>query len=76
LFELDITGKIYNYHSRSTDLLTMPPEFFIGKRFSEILPEEVSSIILAAIEEAAQGIFWGRQYALQLQQEYIGLNFL
>jgi hypothetical protein len=27
LFELDITGKIYNYHSRSTDLLTMPPEF-------------------------------------------------
>jgi hypothetical protein len=33
LFELDITGKIYNYHSRSTDLLTMPPEFFIGKNF-------------------------------------------
>jgi hypothetical protein len=26
LFELDM-GKIYNYHSRSTDLLTMPPEF-------------------------------------------------
>lgn len=67
LFELDITGKIYNYHSRSTDLLTMPPEFFIGKRFSEVLPQEVSSIILAAIEEAAlKGFSGGRQYTLQL----------
>ena len=67
LFELDLTGKIYNYHSRSTDLLAMPPEFFIGKRFSDVLPEEVSSIILAAIEEAAhEGFSGGRQYALQL----------
>ncbi len=67
LFEFDLTGKIYNYHSRRTDLLAIPPEFFIGKKFSEILPEEVSSIILEAIEEAAlEGYSGGRQYALQL----------
>lgn len=67
LFELDLAGKIYNYHSRSTDLLALPPEFFIGKRFSDVLPVEVSSIILAAIEEAAlKGFSGGRQYALHL----------
>jgi hypothetical protein len=54
----------------------MPPEFFIGKRFSEILPEEVSSIILASIEDAALKGFSGVDSMLcNLQQEYTGLNF-
>jgi PAS domain S-box-containing protein len=68
LFELDLAGKIYNYHSRRNELLAVPPEFFIGKNFSDILPQEVSSIILEAIQEAAlEGFSGGRQYTLQLE---------
>ena len=67
LFESGRTGKIYNYHARNTDLLALPPEFFMGKRFSDVLPVEVSSIILEALEEAAlKGFSGGRQYPLQL----------
>ena len=68
LFELDIQGKIYNYHSRRNDLLAVPPEFFIGKKFSEVLPPDVSNLILSAVQEAAiEGFSAGKQYTLQLE---------
>jgi hypothetical protein len=53
----------------------MPPRIFYRKKFSEILPEEVSSIILKPQEAALEG-FSGVDSILQLEQEYIGLNFL
>ena len=73
LFELDIEGKIFNYHSRNNDLLAVPPEFFIGKKFSDVLPPDVSNLILSAVDEAAaHGFSAGRQYSLQLDN---GLHY-
>ena len=70
LFEVDITGKIFNYHSRRDDLLALPPEVFLGKTFSDVLNQNVANLILSAIKEAAlQGYSTGRQYFLKLNEE-------
>jgi PAS domain S-box-containing protein len=68
LFEVDINGLIYNYHSRRNDLLALPPDLFLNKRFSDVLPSDVSNICQEAILEAAEkGFSTGRQYSLQLE---------
>lgn len=68
LFEVDIEGRIYNYHSCRNDLLALPPEVFPGKTFSEVLPTDVANLCLSAIREASEkGFSIGRQYSLQLQ---------
>ncbi|MFV8342688.1 PAS domain S-box protein [Flavobacterium sp. XS2P39] len=68
LFEVDMIGRIYNYHSRRDDLLALPSEVFLGKRFSEVLPPDVADLCLSAIQEASEkGFSTGRQYSLQLQ---------
>ena len=70
LFEVDITGKIFNYHSRRDDLLALPTEVFLGKTFSDVLNQDVANLILSAIKEAAlQGYSTGRQYYLKLNEE-------
>jgi PAS domain S-box-containing protein len=67
LFEIDIEGKIYNYHSKQDDLLAMTPELFLGKKFSDVLPKNASDICLLAIQEASEkGFSNGRQYSLIL----------
>lgn len=68
LFEVDSEGHIFNYHSRRDDLLALPPEFFLGKTFSQVLPSDVANLILSAIKEASiQGYSTGRQYSLELR---------
>ena len=67
LFEVGIDGRVYNYHSRREELLAMPPDLFLGKRFSDILPSEASDICLAAINEAHEkGFSTGKQYTIEL----------
>ncbi|MFV8369376.1 PAS domain S-box protein [Flavobacterium sp. LB2R40] len=67
LFEVDIQGRIFNYHSRRDDLLALPPEVFLGKTFTEVLPTDVGNLCLSAIREASEkGYSTGRQYSLQL----------
>ncbi|MDN3656043.1 PAS domain S-box protein [Ferruginibacter paludis] len=67
MFEVGADGRIYNYHSHSNDLLAMPPEAFLGKTFTEVLPPDVAATCIESIEEAAvKGFSIGRQYALQL----------
>ncbi|MFV5697456.1 PAS domain S-box protein [Flavobacterium sp. ZT3R17] len=67
LFEVDIEGRIYNYHSRRDDLLALPAELFLGKTFSEVLPSDAANLGLSAIREAAEkGFSTGRQYSLEL----------
>ncbi|MDI6032929.1 PAS domain S-box protein [Flavobacterium sp. LB2P84] len=67
LFEVDIDGRIYNYHSRRDDLLALPAELFLGKTFSEVWPPDAANLGLSAIREAAEkGFSTGRQYSLQL----------
>ncbi|WP_165930053.1 PAS domain S-box protein [Flavobacterium caseinilyticum] len=68
LFEVDMAGTIFNYHSRRDDLLALPPEFFLGKTFSQVLPSDAANLILSAIKEASlRGYSTGRQYSLELQ---------
>ena len=68
LFEVDLKGKIYNYHSRRDDLLAMPANLFLGKNFTEILPPDAANLCLSAIRETSEkGFSAGRQYSLQLE---------
>ncbi|MES2806587.1 MAG: PAS domain S-box protein [Bacteroidota bacterium] len=68
LFEVDLKGEIYNYHSRRNDLLAMPANLFLGKKFTEILPPDAANLCLSAILEASEkGFSAGRQYSLQLE---------
>lgn len=68
LFEIGRDGRIFNYHSKREDLLALPPNLFLGKTFSEVLPPDVAEVCLLAIREASEkGFSTGRQYALQLQ---------
>ena len=67
LFEVGIDGHIYNYHTRRNDLLAMPPELFLGKKFSEVLPPNVYEICQSAINEASEkGFSTGKQYSIDL----------
>ena len=67
LFEVDIRGRIYSYHSRRDDLLALPAELFLGKKFSEVLPPEAADLCLLATKEASvKGFSTGMQYSLQL----------
>ena len=67
LFEVDVNGKIYNYHSRRNDLLAMPASHFLGKNFSDVLPLIASNVCLEAIKEAHEkGFSSGKQYTLEL----------
>ncbi|MFV8372301.1 PAS domain S-box protein [Flavobacterium sp. LB2P74] len=68
LFEVDLKGEIYNYHSRRDDLLAMPAKLFLGKKFTEILPLDAANICLSAIRETSEkGFSAGKQYSLQLE---------
>ena len=67
LFELDSDGRFVDYHSPRSDLLFTPPENFIGKTVSEVMPAAVAPICMAALQGAADtGSSSGQQYELQL----------
>ena len=69
LFEVGVDGHIYDYHSPRDDLLAAPPEAFLGRKFSDVLPAEVAEVIGSALIEAQEkGSSVGKQYPLQLAQ--------
>ena len=67
LFVVRLNGCIDDYHSPREDLLAAPPEVFLGKSFSDVLPPEVANVCMSAILEANEkGLSSGKQYELQL----------
>ena len=67
LFVVGLDGRIDDYHSPRTDLLAVPPELFLGKKFSDVLPQDAADICMSAISEAHEkGHSTGKQYELQL----------
>lgn len=69
LFEVDLDGRIYQYHSHRADLLAAPPELFMGKNFSDVLPSAASRVCFQAIQEASKkGFSTGKTYSLPLPQ--------
>lgn len=70
LFEVGLDGCYYNLWSPHTELLAIPPEDFLGKRLSDVLPPDTAAICLAALQEANEKKYsMGRQYELSLGGE-------
>jgi len=67
LFEVGFDGKIHDFHSPRTELLAMPPEQFMGRLISEVLPPDAASVCMHALEQASRiGLSSGAVYALDL----------
>lgn len=67
MFRIDRDGCIHECHFSSIDRLYVPPSSFLGKKFSEVLPEEAAQIIMSAVEEAATlGHHQGATYSLPM----------
>jgi diguanylate cyclase (GGDEF)-like protein/PAS domain S-box-containing protein len=67
LFDIDENGIIHNYHSNQTELLTVPPEVFLGKRFHRFLPPNARAVVSEAIAEAMErSVSLGKTYSITL----------
>ena len=67
LFELDRDGRFHNFHSPRRELLYVPPDAFIGRTVSQVLPREVAEVMRRAIAQTdAFGFSSGLQYELPL----------
>jgi PAS domain S-box-containing protein len=67
MFEVDQEGRFYDYYSHDPELLYSSPDTFLGKKVTEVLPPDVSHIILGAISKAAQkGRHTGTKISLEL----------
>jgi diguanylate cyclase (GGDEF)-like protein/PAS domain S-box-containing protein len=66
LFEVDLAGCIYNYHSPHQDLLDVPVQAFLGQRIDDVLPAHAAATCMEAVQEAAQhGRSTGATYWLE-----------
>jgi PAS domain S-box-containing protein len=69
MFEVDREGRICEYRAPRTGMLYAPPDRFIGRTVSEVLPEDAAGIIMDAVGEAARtGRHRGAIYSLAMQQ--------
>jgi len=67
LFEVDLEGRIHDYHSSHDELLAVSPEVFLGRVFDQVLPREVADCLMAGLRHAHQtGHASGVQYALDI----------
>lgn len=73
IFEVGANKIIYDFHSQINDLLAAKPDQFIGKYFTEIMPPNVSTSLIEAMEETNKyGYSIGKQYELSLPQGRFG----
>jgi PAS domain S-box-containing protein len=69
LFEVDLTGRIFEFRAPHPELLFAPPEHFLGKRICEVLPKPAADIVMGAIEETdKKGRHRGAIYQLDTPQ--------
>jgi PAS domain S-box-containing protein len=67
LFEVDLDGRLHDYHARQSELLVARPEAFLGKTLSEVFPPAAAEASMSAIREASlAGWSAGKTYSLQL----------
>jgi diguanylate cyclase (GGDEF)-like protein/PAS domain S-box-containing protein len=67
LFEVDIDGHYLDYRAPRADLLAAPPETFLGKTISEVLPPAAAEVCMQALRIAlVQGASSGAQFELAL----------
>lgn len=69
LFEVDLEGKYYDYHSPRIHLLPIPAETLLGKNVRDILPAQAAQTCLLALKEAnKKGFSYDKQIELLLPQ--------
>jgi hypothetical protein len=51
IFWIDREGTFLDFHAHSTDQLAVPPDRFLGRRLSDIVPEEIARESLRLIAE-------------------------
>lgn len=65
LFELDSSGRIFDFHAPHHEMLFVKPDMFLGKTIYETLPSDACEIIGNAIEDARiSGLHKGACYSL------------
>jgi diguanylate cyclase (GGDEF)-like protein/PAS domain S-box-containing protein len=65
MFEVDMDGRIFDFHAPLHESLYLAPELFTDKKVEEVLPAQASNVIMAALVEAdQQGWHSGASYAL------------
>jgi diguanylate cyclase (GGDEF)-like protein/PAS domain S-box-containing protein len=70
LFELDIEGRYYGYHTKNKSLLAAPEQQIVGKKVTEVLPPKAAEICMTALHEASvTGISSGQQIEIPLGNE-------
>jgi PAS domain S-box-containing protein len=55
MFLLDADGVFVDYHASNPGQLLIPPEAFLGRRITEVLPENIASPTLACMRNVALG---------------------
>jgi len=76
IFEVDLDGRYYDYHAPSADLLAVPPELFLGKTLSEVMPPGIAMTGMAALQEAnKKGIAHG-EYEIELPRGKRAFHFI
>ncbi|QOP41141.1 putative bifunctional diguanylate cyclase/phosphodiesterase [Sulfurimonas marina] len=71
LFEVDLDGRYFDYHSSRDDLLAAPADKLIGKTIHEILPKDAADVCIEALYEAnVSGSSHGKQIELLLGEEH------
>ncbi|MFY3385903.1 bifunctional diguanylate cyclase/phosphodiesterase [Paracidovorax sp. MALMAid1276] len=67
LFELGLNGRILRFRSGGSDMLAVPPEMFLGRLLSEVVPPEAVAGCHAALQTAHRtGYSAGHQFKLEL----------
>lgn len=70
IFEVGMSGKIYNYYSKKIDTLLILPEKFIGLNTFDIMPNSICEVLKASLNEASEkGVSMGKQYELVLPNQ-------
>lgn len=69
MFEVDQTGRIFDFRAPHPELLFVPADHFLGRHMREVLPPEAAQVIDEAIYEASVlGTHHGATYVLDLPQ--------
>lgn len=69
LFEIDLEGRYYAFHSPRTELLAAPVDALIGRTIFDVLPAAAAEVTASAIMEANdKGYSTGKQFELALPQ--------
>jgi len=69
MFEVDVEGRYFDYRAANPAQLLAPPEVFLGRTVSEVMPAAVAQNVLAALRQAATGgSSTGTQVCLELPQ--------